>query len=123
MGLRKDILLFSLLSHHSHLFISSIRPPTRQPIYKNKTNKKSKNCIFALSFLPLCSSLSTFPVVTLLHSLCAYLKEDNFKHSLIRWSHLTNEHGPDRHTSDSSYKTPNLLRACVANVLFSEAWR
>lgn len=31
------------------------------------------------------------------------------------------EHG--RHTSDSSYKTPNLLYARLANVLFSKAWK
>lgn len=42
--------------------------------------------------LPLGSSQLSFPLVTLLHSLHACLKEGKFKHSLIQWSHLTNEH-------------------------------
>lgn len=42
--------------------------------------------------LPLGSSQLSFPLVTLLHSLHACLKEGKFKHSLTHWSHLINEH-------------------------------
>lgn len=86
------VYFFVLLSLYPLMLIyymSSIRPHTRQPIKKKKGIKLH---ICTELILPLWCSQSSFPVVTLLHSLCASLKEEKFKCSPIHWSHLTNEH-------------------------------